>query len=61
MNLFNLIATRHDPEKRDLSPDQNKSLPATGSLAIEIFFGPGFDGGLRVPTREAVAGDFCRL
>jgi hypothetical protein len=30
------------------------SLPVTGSLATEIFSGPGFAGGLRVPTREVV-------
>ena len=36
------------------------SLPVMGSLAIEILFGPGLGGGLRVPTREAVAGTLCK-
>jgi hypothetical protein len=37
------------------------ALPVTGNLATEIFFGPSFAGGLRIPAREAVDGVFCRL
>jgi hypothetical protein len=29
--------------------------------STEIFFGAGLAGGLRIPTREAVEGVFCRL
>jgi hypothetical protein len=38
----------------------SKSLPVTGSLATEIFSGPGFAGGLQVPTRDPVKDAFCR-
>jgi len=37
------------------------SLPVMGNLATEIFFGPSLVGRLRVSTREAVEGVFCRL
>jgi hypothetical protein len=50
----------HDPEKRYLPLDQKLLLPVTGSLATEIFFGPGFAGGLRVPARDPAEGVFCR-
>src|SRR6516165_4256413 len=37
------------------------SLPVTGSLAMEIFFGPDLAGGFRVPIREALKGVFFKL
>ena len=37
------------------------SLPVTGSLAIEIFFGPGFEGDLRVRAGEAAGGTLCKV
>ena len=37
------------------------SLPVTGNLATEIFFGPALAERLRVPTREAVEGVFCNF
>ena len=37
------------------------SLPVTGNLATEIFFGTTLAGSSRVPTHEAVKGVFCRL
>ena len=36
-------------------------LPVMGNLAMEIFFGPSLVGRLRVSTREAVEGVFCRF
>ena len=44
--------------KATSSSRPNKSLPVTGSLAIEILFGASLAGDLRVPTREAVGGAF---
>jgi hypothetical protein len=37
------------------------SLPVTGNLATEIFFGAGLVGGLQVPTPEGVEGVFRSL
>src|ERR1700747_2765348 len=37
------------------------SLPVTGNLANEIFFGASITGAWWVPTREAVEDVFCRL
>jgi len=48
-------------QKSDILLSAKISLPVTGNLANEIFFGPSLAGGLRVPIREAVEGVFCRL
>jgi hypothetical protein len=47
-------------QKGDISSRPNRSLPVTGNLANEIFFGASLAGGLRVATCEVV-GVFCRL
>ena len=48
-------------QETDVLSRPKTSLPVTGNLAMEIFFGASLAGGLRVPTREAVDGVFCRL
>src|SRR5215472_1206404 len=51
----------HAASRKAMSSSRPKtSLPVTGSLAIEIFFGPGLDGGLRVRAGEAVGDIFTQ-
>ena len=60
MTLTSLFA--HARSRKAISSSRPKtSLPVTGNLATEIFFGASLAGGLRVPTREAVEGVFRRL
>src|SRR6516165_4029519 len=52
----------HARSRKAISSSRPKtSLPVTGSLAIEIFFGASLVGGLRIPTRGGVEGVFCSL
>ena len=47
----------HAASKKATSSSRPKtSLPVTGNLATEIFFGPGFEGGLRVRAGAAAGG-----
>jgi hypothetical protein len=48
-------------QKSDIFLSTKNFAPVTGNLATEIFFGPNFGGGLRVPAREAVEGVSCRF
>src|SRR5262252_78621 len=48
--------------RKAISSSRPKTLlPVTGNLAKETFFGACLVGGLRVATREAIEGIFCRL
>ena len=52
----------HARSRKAISSSRPKiSLPVTGSLAMEIFFGASLTGGLRVATREAAEGVFYRF
>src|SRR4029077_13579928 len=47
----------HARSRKAISSSRPKtSLPVTGNLATEIFFGASLAGGLRVPTRESDRG-----
>src|SRR6201993_1109326 len=51
----------HASSRKAISSSRPKtSLPVTGNLATEIFFGPSLTGGLRALAPEAVEGVFCR-
>src|SRR5208337_4038409 len=50
----------HASSRNAISSSRPKtSLPVIGNLAREIFFGPSFSGGLRVPRRETAEGVVC--
>ena len=52
----------HARSRKLMSSSRPKtSLPVTGNLAMEIFFGPDLAGGFRVPTREAGGGMCCKF
>ena len=52
----------HASSRKAISSSRPKrSLPVTGNLATEIFFGLSTACGLRVPTGELLDGVFCKL
>jgi hypothetical protein len=48
-------------QKSDILLSTKNIASVTGNLATEIFLGASLAVGLRVPTREALEGVFCRL
>jgi hypothetical protein len=60
-NNIDLLVRPCIVQESDILLSAKTSLPVTGNLATEIFFGASLPGGLRIPTRESASSVFCRL